>query len=149
MADETIREATLDDAPRVVEMGRRFLANGPYKDQLDNPAQADHFAKFMIASPNAKVLVAEQEGRVIGVLAFLLFPHCFTGQMTANELIWYVEPEARKGGISVRLMQAAQTLAKACGAVRMQFTAPTAEVGKLYERFFGYHQVEVSYERTL
>ena len=147
--DEAIREATLHDVPRIVELGRRFLADGPYKDQMDNLEQSMRFATSMIGNPKAAVLVSEQSSRVVGVLAFIIFPHYFTGQLTANEMIWYIEPEARKGGIGMRLMWAAERMAKAMGAVRMQFTAPTVEVGKLYERFGGYHQVEVAYEKVL
>lgn len=147
--DEIIREATLEDVPRIVELGRKFIANGPYKDQLDNPAQADHIARWMIGNQKAKVLVAQMDGTIQGMIAFIIYPHYFTGQPTANEMIWYVEPEARAGGIAMRLMHAAESLAKEMGAIRMQFTAPTAEIGKLYERWCGYHQVEISYERTL
>lgn len=147
--DEIIREATLEDVPRIVELGRKFIANGPYKDQLDNPAQADHIARWMIVNQKAKVLVAQMDGTIQGMIAFIIYPHYFTGQPTANEMIWYVEPEARAGGIAMRLMHAAESLAKEMGAIRMQFTAPTAEIGKLYERWCGYHQVEISYERTL
>jgi GNAT superfamily N-acetyltransferase len=147
--EEAIREATLLDVPRIVELGRKFLADGPYKDQVDNPEQAMRFACSLVDNPKAAVLVAEQAARVVGVLAFIIYPHYFTGQLTANEMIWYIEPEARKGGIGMRLMWAGERLAKAMGAIRMQFTAPTAEVGKLYERFCGYHQIEVGYEKVL
>jgi len=148
MTDE-IREATIEDVPRVVELGRKFLAEGPYAGQLaDNPEQATRFASLLIGNPAAKILVSDLDGRITGVLAFLLFPHHFSGEMTALEIIWYVEPQYRPGGIAMRLMWTAERIALEMKAHFMQFTAPDAKASAIYERF-GYHQVEIGYQKEL
>lgn len=147
--DELIREATINDIPRVIELGRKFLVEGPYVGQIaDKPEEATRFATLLIGNPNAKILVAEQDKVIIGVLAFILFPHHFSGEMTALEIIWYVEPQARKGGIAMRLMWEAEKIAKSMNAHYMQFTAPDAKASAIYERF-GYHQVEVGYQKEI
>jgi N-acetylglutamate synthase-like GNAT family acetyltransferase len=147
--DEEIREATLNDVPRVVELGRKFLAEGPYAGQIkDNPEQANRFTTLLIDNPSAKILVSEKNGTVTGVLAFLLFPHHFSGEMTALEIIWYVEPQYRPGGIAMRLMWTAERIAQEMHAHFMQFTAPDAKASAIYERF-GYHQVEIGYQKEL
>jgi GNAT superfamily N-acetyltransferase len=142
-----IREANEADISRIVEMGSRSLMEGAYRDQVsDNPEQTKKFALQVMQQ--GKILVAEEEDRLVGLLAFILFPHYFSGEPTAGEVMWYVEPEHRPGGIALKLLWAAEELAKTLGAVRMQMTSPTADVASIYQRF-GYKQIEVSYQKEL
>ena len=149
-----IREATPADIPRIIEMGRKFLLSGPYRDIMpDNPEVATSLAEKLVAYPKAKVLVAEKEGKVIGVFAFVIYPHYYSGLSTAGELIWFVEREHRRmtsfsDSIPIRLLDESEKLAKEMGAVQMQLTAPTVEVGALYKRR-GYRQVEIGFQRAL
>lgn len=147
-----IREAKEQDIPRIVEMGSRSLAEGPYRDQIsDNPEETGKFALQVMNQ--GKVLVAEQDSKLIGLLAFILFPHYFSGELTAGEVMWYVEPEYRQAAsfgksIALDLLDKAEGMARAEGAKRMQLTAPTDAVGILYKRR-GYKQIEVSYQKEL
>jgi GNAT superfamily N-acetyltransferase len=144
-----IREAETKDIPRIVEMGTRSLLIGPYRDQVaDNPEVTTRLAELFIENPQCKVLVSEEEGKITGLLAFVVFPHYYSGEITAGELMWYVEPEHRVGGIALRLLQEAETVARSMGAIRMQLTAPTEALGALYKHC-GYHQLEVLYQRQL
>lgn len=147
--DGIIREATIQDVERVMEMGRNFFLSGPYRTQLeDNPDHFLGFTRALIGNPNARVLVAEDaKGFVVGVLAILISPHYLSGEIVGVELIWYVEPEHR-GQMSLELFWAAEKLAKELGAVRMQFTAPNERVGAIYQRLH-YTQLEVGYQRSL
>lgn len=130
-------------------MGSRSIAEGPYREQLsDNPEVTRELTQKLLTQENVRILVSEDDGKVCGVLCFLLFPHYFSGEMTAGELIWYMEPEYRHSWAAICLLRAAQRLAKEMGAKRMQFTAPTVEVGKAYESL-GYKQVEITYQRSL
>jgi hypothetical protein len=144
----SIREATEADIPKLVEMGSESLREGPYKDELDNPEQSAKFALEVISSAHGKVLVADEEGELRGLLGFVLYPHYFTGQQTAIELMWYVRPEYRRSMTGICLIRAGQRIAKTMGAAKMQLTAPTREVGAAYEAM-GYRPIEVAYQRTL
>jgi GNAT superfamily N-acetyltransferase len=84
----------------------------------------------------------------VGLLGFIVFPHYFSRELTAGELMWYVEPEFRQSFTALALLRKAEQMARAMGAKRMQFTAPTVEVGKAYEAL-GYKQIEVSYQKEL
>lgn len=145
-----IREATQADIPRIVEIGSNSLADGPYRDIIaDKPEQSAKLAIAILASDKGKILLWENEaGKVVGLLAFLVSDHYFTGEPTANEIMWYVEKEERAGCPAIRLIWAAETAAKAMGATYFGFTAPTSEVESLYKRF-GYQQIEVSYGKKL
>lgn len=150
IATETIREAVYSDIDRVVEMGRRFLLEGPYREQLaDKPRIAAELMEKLLKSSSSKILVSEEDGKLTGVFAFVIFPHYFSGEITAGELIWYVEPEHR-GKTSLELLWKAEKMAYEMGAKWMQLTAPTEEVGKLYGSLRPpYVQIEISYQTKL
>ena len=143
-----IRAATSTDIPRIVELGSRWLAESPYKSIIkDIPGQTAKFAGQVIET--GKVLLYENDnGLVAGLLAFLIFAHPFTGEATATELMWYVEPEERTGGGGLKLLWEAEKEAKQMGATYMGFTAPSMEVAALYERF-GYKALEVTFLKDL
>jgi hypothetical protein len=143
-----IREAKAEDVPRIVEMGSRSLREGPYKDLVgDNPERTGQLALEVLQK--GMILVAEEEdGTLSGLLGFIVFPHYFSGELTAGEVMWYVEPEYRKSFTALMLLRGAERMARSFGAKYMQFTAPTAEVGKAYESMH-YKQVEVSFQKAL
>lgn len=145
-----IRVATSVDIPRIVELGSRSLVDGPYKDLLkDTPEQSAKLALEVIEKSNGKILLYENTARVVaGLLAFIIFPHYFTGALTATEIMWYVVPEDRAGGAGLQLMWEAEKEAKRMGATHMGFTAPTSDVAEIYKRY-GYKQVEVSFQKEL
>lgn len=143
-----IREANESDIPAIVKLGSRSLLDGPYKDKIkDNPEQSAETALTIIRK-SGKVLVWEEDNQITGLLAFIMFPHYFSGELTAGEMMWYVVPEARKGGAALKLLWEAEKLAKQMGAVSMQFTSPSREVDALYNRF-GYKPVETTYMKRL
>jgi len=146
----TVRKAVNEDLPRIVEMGRRFLLEGPYHDQLkDNPDKALEFAFAVMNKMGGRILVSEGDHGVNGVFAFTVSPHVLSGELTAMELIWYVEPEARAGGIALQLLAEAEKWARESGVELFQLTAPSEEVGNLYRYCGGYKKIEVTYQRKL
>lgn len=146
-----IRFAAKADIPRLLEMGSDSLKTGPYRDQVeDNPEAASALAFSVIEGQKGRVLVAEENGRIHGLLAYILFPHYFSGVLTAGEVMLYVEPAAREKYPldAIALMRAAERHAREAGAKRIQFTAPTQDVAALYEKM-GYRPIEVSYQKVL
>lgn len=121
--------------------------DGPYAGIIkDNPDCARAFAERVLSG--GTVLLGEENGMVVGLLGFVMADHHFSGQRYAAELMWYVEPEYRKGGIAMKLMWEAERLAKTMGAETMIFTAPNDSVGAIYKRF-GYEPMEVAYRKVL
>lgn len=144
-----IRAATEADVPEIVRLGSQSLIDGPYAGMLeDTPEQSAKLALETIQGSNGKVLLLDEGTGPVGLLGFVVFPHYFTQKLTATEIMWYVEPEHRKGGGGIKLLWEAEKEAKAMGATIMGFTAPTADVARLYERF-GYKQVEISFQKEL
>ena len=144
-----IREATEDDIPRLVEMGRRFIEESPYKEFIaSNSEQMESLVGQILANPQGRILLSEKDGIPNGMLALIAFPHYFSGEIIAGELVWWVDPEARAGGTGLKLMRKAEQLATEMGAVKMQMVAPDERIGKLYQHF-GYKKVESTYQRDL
>lgn len=143
----SIRTALSSDLDRISELGSQSLKDGPYKGIIeDRPEHARNFAGFILE--NGKILVAEEDGLVIGLIGFILANHHFSGQRYAAELMWYCLPDHRKGGAAMKLLWEAEKAAKDMGAKTMVFTAPNEDVSAIYQRF-GYRKLEVAYSKVL
>jgi GNAT superfamily N-acetyltransferase len=144
-----IRPALESDIPRLLEMGSRSLREGPYKGKIiDNPEVAAALAFQVIKNQQGQVLVAEEGGQLIGLLGYAIFPHYYTGEKTAAEIMWWVEPEHRRSFTALALFRRAEAEARQAGCATMQFTAPTEEVARAYEKM-GYTALEVAYYKDL
>lgn len=133
------------DLPTLVAMARRFLGS-VYAGKLpDNPAQLETFGRGLLTNPASTVWVAEDE-TPIGLIAMLLYTHPMSGELTATEVVWWVNPERR--GVGVRLFKRAEAWARAQGAVLLQMIAPTEAVARFYERC-GFDRIETTYHRRL
>ena len=142
-----IRRATEEDTGRLVEMGRRFVAETAYRDLIAvQPEKLAGVITTMLANPEAVVLVSGLDATLTGMIALLVYDHPYSGERMAFEAVWWVEPEARGDG--VRLLRAAEQWARERGAIAMQMVAPNERVGNLYARL-GYAPVETSYQRSL
>lgn len=140
-----IRPATDADIPRIVEMGLRFREQTAYRNAIAaNPDQIRKITEHVMSVDG--LLVSERNGYVCGMIGVVLFPHFFSGEMVAGEVVWWVEPEYRGEGI--KLVREAERRAKAKGAVKMQMIAPNEQVAAVYKRL-DYKYVESSYQRTL
>jgi len=143
-----IRPATQVDIPRIVEMGMRQIEEGAYNDQCRNPEQTKNLLHALLEKQATHLLLYEENGQSVGMLGMMIAPHFYTGEITAHELTWYVEPEYRHSFAAISLLRAAERIARTEGAKRIQFTAPTDDVAKAYEAL-GYHKLEVTYEKVI
>lgn len=147
-----IREAVPTDNVRLAEMGRAFFeeAGLPSRGVEFDP---NSFLPFCgLLAEQGILLVAEQDGRVIGMLGAGVIPAYWNARvMLAQECFWYVEPAHRKG-IGSRLLREMEKRAVAKGA---RLCAMVAEhglrgkaVGRLYEAK-GYAPAESTYWKGL
>lgn len=144
----SIRVARPSDIPEIVALGSMSLKEGPYKDEIDNPEQSALFAKQVMDNPKGRVLVDVEGDKIVGILAFVIYPHYFTAKLTAIELMWYFLKEYRIGLRAIELLRYAEKMARELGATKFQFTSPTDAVGKAYERL-GYKALETAYQKGL
>ena len=119
-----VREATLDDVPGIVEMAQRFYPLSPYPAIYgDMPVEQAAGLAIVALQGMAEhgiapgvMLVAEEGGTLVGMLAMHLDAATFTPAVIAGELVWWMEPEHRGGIGAVRLVREGERQAKARGA---------------------------------
>jgi len=142
----TVRSATRDDLSVMVEMGSRFLES-VYRGRLaTNTAAMLALGEQLLTDPNGLMLVAERDAAIIGMLGALVYAHPMSGEQTAAELFWWVDPEKRGGGLV--LLRTLEQWARDHGAVVLQMIAPDDGVARLYERI-GFERLETTYQRRL
>lgn len=144
----TIRDATVADVPRLVTLGRAQLAAVYGEAIADNPTQLEATATALVTGPLSAVFVAENGVGVVGMLGMVRYAHPLSGVPTAGEVMWWMDPAARGGGLA--LLRRAERWAAELGAQQVQMIAPSANerVGRLYERR-GYQSLETSYQASV
>jgi GNAT superfamily N-acetyltransferase len=138
----TVRTATADDAPEIARLNRLF--NG-----VDEPAE--NYARRMgdprrVDTP----LLAEINGRVIGIANLRLLTAVFYSEAYAELTELFVEERARRLGAGAALVSYAEDLARKGGAVEMliltDFYNQTAQ--QLYRKL-GYEHYDIALSKKL
>ncbi len=111
-----IRQITSQDATRVAEL----------LTQLGYPAAADDVSlrlAYWLDDPMSRILVAEQDSRVIGCLSLHAIPYLErTGRWARVESL-VVDSAARRSGVARSLVQAAEDTARQWGCLAMEITS--------------------------
>lgn len=135
----TLRYATLEDIPHLLELGQKLFKGSPMEPMKFDPDKAKaQLEKAIIGDKkDFLVLVSYYEDRVVGVLAAYAFTPVFTNQRIACEVFWYLEPEFRKGSRGIDMMKAYEYWAKLVGCVVAQYgwlVSSPERMPVLYER---------------
>lgn len=148
----SVRPATLLDLPDIVEMGAQFYAVSGYAE-THGPYDPDTAAATgMLLLQNGVVLVAERDGKPVGMIGLVLAPFLFNAsRKTAHEVMWWVEPDARASRAGLLLIDQAERAARNSGAVSIQMihldTSPAAAAAVYKHR--GYRMTESMYTKGL
>lgn len=140
----TIREATLEDSARLVEMAIRFLTETPMGEAV--PPAPLKLAQLVLQVLDVGVIfVAEVNGRLEGFIALVALEHPMSGEAYADELAWWVEPEARSRSIGPRLLSRAEDWCRQNALSFLKMVAPIGSgVATAYLRL-GYQEIETSF----
>lgn len=140
-----IREATHDDIPEILRMGKLFVADCGLLVEYDEDSCADT-AERLIDNDESCLFVGD-----CGMIGGLVYPHYFNrDEMVAQELFWWVDPEKRGGSLGRRLFSRFESWAESVGAKHIYMVALASQkpVERLYQRH-GYRALESSYVRQL
>jgi GNAT superfamily N-acetyltransferase len=91
-----IREATLDDVPGIIGLGKQIHAASTYNNTPFNPNAVSLKAVTMIRRDFSTILLAEHDGNPVGVLPAWISPSFFCNELIACEQVVYVSPEYRR-----------------------------------------------------
>jgi len=120
----TIRFATLQDVPALVEGGSRMHALTRFRHQPYNAQKVAQAFVDLITQGQGKYvfLVADSgDGKVAGALIGVMEQQIFSDAWTASVMHYDVLPEARMGGHGVRLLKAFEQWARNRKAFEITF----------------------------
>jgi len=178
MSQCRIRPATIADVDTLVVMSARFLELTPYGALFPPmPGHLEMLARLVLEHGTA--LLAElhpvdcegfvphpceacpeglkcarcggpaSEHRVVGMLGLVVVPHPLTGAMYVEEVVWWVQPEARGGLVGPKLLQAAEEWVSTKNVTMVKMVAPAgSDVGTFLERR-GYSAVETAFIKVM
>jgi GNAT superfamily N-acetyltransferase len=147
-----IRVATLDDLPRILELGEQLHRESPRWSRLSfSRAKAEQFLTHLIQEPNGVVFVADQQGVVVGGIAGMAAPHWSSDDIVAQEVSFFMAPEARGNIVAVRLICALRAWAELRGAKWLHAGTSTGidpeRTARLYEAL-GFARCAIGLEVT-
>lgn len=149
-----IRAAVISEVEELVQMCLRFLRTTHYYEVLERDANEESLGGLIMTlfgeGERACMLVAQdRDGAIVGGIGLLASSHPCTGQLYADELVWWVEPAHRGTSIGPHLLKAGEDWARQQGATLIKMIAPIAsDIGRYYERQ-GYHAIETAFYKEL
>src|SRR5262245_5586450 len=87
-----VRNATFDDIPAIVELGRSFIAGSQYRFLIAPDSKAMSATVTALVDQHVVFVLEVENGPIVGILGLALYPHAVTGQICAVEVFWWVEP---------------------------------------------------------
>lgn len=136
-----MREATKDDLPAVLRMGRAFA------EALKVPCTAEamtNTAEGLMDSEFAELFIADG-----GMAGIVLFPDILSGRVNATELFWWVDPNKRGSGLGIRMLKGIEEWARAKGAEQISMMSMSGlDIDDLYIRY-GYEKRETTFVKDL
>jgi len=111
-----IRKAEIKDVIAIGELTRKFFKESlsDYGLRLDDETIQETLTNYI---NNLIGIIAEQDGRVVGVIGGLVTPSIFDkSQLIGQETVWYVDPKYRRGTTGIKLICAFEDECKVRGA---------------------------------
>lgn len=135
----TIRVATLDDLPRILDLGELLHRESPRWSRLRfSRERAAECMRRCIEDARGVIFVAERNGEVVGGIAGWAEQHWASEDVVAQEVSFFMTPGARGSMAATRLICALRAWAEMRGAVWLQAGTSTGldpeRTAGLYER---------------
>lgn len=118
MADITVRNATLADAPRILEIYAYYVEHTVITFEYTVPSLEEFEGRMRHTMEKYPYLVIEKDGRIEGYA----YAGAFVGRAAydwACELTIYLDPEARKRGLGRALYEAMEKALGAMGVLNL------------------------------
>jgi len=134
-----VRRANHEDIKAFVKQAEAFFAVSPMSERaaFDEPK----FAKFCdqaLESDTFAFWVVDRDGEIVGISGAMTFPLYFAPTIKiAQELFWWIEPEARGTSAGKQMMFEIEGWAEQVGASHLLMIALENDRSKTMERFYG------------
>lgn len=134
----TVRLATLEDVPRLLEIGATLYEGSPIEMIGVDPKKVRTALETAIIDQRKFLAIVSTKGEeIVGALVAYHFEPIFSDTRVACELLLWLDPEHRRGRRGVDMMEAYEYWAKlmGCKVVQYGFLANSPEkMEKLYEK---------------
>lgn len=142
--------ATLEDVPRLVELGAMLHVASSYRTIPYSSRKVETLLESLISGDGVVFVARDSAGVVIGGLAGGIAQFWFSDEPHGYEYSFFVEPTRRHGLIAMKLIEAFTIWCGRRGArvVRMGITTGIQEEGtsRLFE-FMGFRRIGTLFER--
>jgi len=132
------------DMPRVLAMGMVFMATRPF-GSTHGGAPDRLTAAIKICLTTGVVLLAAESGKVFGMLCIYTIEHPLTGELCAEELAWWVDPEHKSLLAGPKLLRAGIVWARQIGVECLKMSALAETRVGLFLEHQGFVKAETSY----
>ena len=135
-----IRPATLDDIPRILELGVIMHASTDYASLDYHQERAGQFMADLIGGQGV-VFLAEIDGTVVGGMAGAIGQRWFNADLFAYEIALFLDPSRRHGITAAKLVRAFIHWSRAQGAKQIEVgitTGRDVEAITLFYRSLGF-----------
>lgn len=133
-----IRTATEEDIPRLCELAIEMHAESRFSKLSIDDGKVAHLFNYLINSDDGILIVAEEDGEIIGGFAGYVVEYYFSHDKLASDFALFVSASHRGGMAAVRLIKEYIRKAKELGAVVVQAGITTGvnveATTKLYQR---------------
>jgi ribosomal protein S18 acetylase RimI-like enzyme len=141
------REATIEDSAIIAQLMAQLIEASGYEDWQVSPEQIEESLRKMADSDGYQVLLAEDEGQVVGLLS-LSFRHTLfhpAPSALIDELV--VERGHRRRGVGQQLMAEAIERCRAAGCCEIEVsTERSNEAAQKFYRQHGFSHEAVLFE---
>jgi len=143
-----VRTAGPGDKPKIIEMAVRFILSTSYRAIIRLvPEVLDNLVDVLLE--HGTILVYEEEGELVGMLAASALPSPYSGETEGIEVVWWVDQEHRRMLAGPKLLRSFESWARQKGIRVVKMGAPVgSDVGRFLEHL-GYEAVETAYMKTL
>lgn len=139
-----IRKATVEDLPRILEMGFGFAETTSYKEFI-TAEQVGKMTAIFLTSEDKVILVNEDlTGMVWGMAT--QFPWGVI--KVASEMVWWVDPSERGHGLGKELLKALNEWALEQDCKILALTGLDKDVASIYEKA-GFELYERTYFKRI
>jgi len=130
MNDVAIRLARGDDAETIEAVINQWTRTDKRRERVEKIREA-------LRRDGYKIMVAELEGKMVGVLLMVLYPDVMFGDDGSHILFLLVDKDHRRKGVASKLLEKAIETAKGEGAAEVHVDTMNPEAEQLYrERGF-------------
>lgn len=143
-----IRNATLEDIPRLAQMGADFIEQSSFASFEYSPERLAQHVKVLIA--HGFIVVAEKDGVVIGTMMGDVMTPWYTHERMGIDHVLYIEAQHRNGLIAAKMIKRFEAWCKEMGAKQIRPGVSTGDPGalRLYQGL-GYEVVGNCYKKEV